>query len=886
MAERNDDLNSNMSSLQAGSALGRRISIARYRDNEGQKGNLSPALVINYDPITDEHVIKYDDDGKEESVALNRQVFRWICQPSVEVKEKQSKELREFKEGSRLEARERSLIGRIFEYTTHKGKKKVFEIKDYDRVNGTHQIFSRNSKKLKNIQMDKLKNFRWIDVIAVLPGAKHRETRLYSSKYIGVQLPDKVHTGFIALAPEKKGGRRGKYVGLFTSAKDAALVHDCFARKVGCDPEELNFKYEAIDEIEVEKRRKVDYGKTLPSRGRSQYRGVHWQKNRKRWMARYSKNGEGKKHINLGAFLEAEHAALAFDHEARKQGREDEALNFPERRVTDEQLQEWSTNKDHYRHMRSGIEKSSQFRGVTNPQYNRPSGPYPWVAQVNIQKVLKGLGIPLSQPAHLGRYDNELQAALAFDRACRNFGVKEVGLNFPRNTPLPEVRLFDSSCHYCNKEEAIDPVATTCNHVFCRRCIIEYLCEVEGCPCCQTHMTANDKSLRPVPLQKWNNTGRSKYHFFDDRNSSINFSNENEAITSVNDDKTRVQQENQSLLQVPLLASDYGKGSQTSNLREESKTRKSSDIGRSEEEDDCIGLLRSKVRSKRTKKRKRLMKRRGTSQNLIKLEKDDDEKKNNRESNCGGSLDKSHEFNTEMKDFKLKKLSVNALNLPSTKDQGEAYTLCMKRRKTRTLSNQKERGKSFDPQLSTDVESSKKSRKGEGKRMEANESANAGAKAFSHRKLYDLSKLKVGDRTAFDFGTDIYFGSIEKCFTNEKSKTSWSWEVIFDDGEVYRFDQKEMMEGTRIYENLKEKELGDPLRGERLRKMKEDFLLKKESVLSKIPAKVQAEFMQVGFARWCDDFHPVLFCSPYDISPGQVREKWLSELKKVRMSVN
>ena len=37
--------------------------------------------------------------------------------------------------------------------------------------------------------------------------------------------------------------------------------------------------------------------------GKSSYRGVHWQKNRKKWMSRYSLAHIGKKHINLGAFL-------------------------------------------------------------------------------------------------------------------------------------------------------------------------------------------------------------------------------------------------------------------------------------------------------------------------------------------------------------------------------------------------------------------------------------------------------------------------------------------------------------------------------------------------------------------------------------------------------
>lgn len=304
----------------------------------------------------------------------------------------------------------------------------------------------------------------------------------------------------------KKGGSRKKYIGTFNSEKVAALAHDCYARKIGCN--NINFENESISEEEVAEKKLLQPNslQNPPVKGRSKYRGVHWQKNRKRWMARYSQCTNGKKHINLGAFLDARHAALAFDHEARKQDRKREILNFPDETVTDDQIREWSTNVAHYRYMRSGTSKSSQFRGVTNPNYGDVISPNPWKAQVNIKKVLKGLGKEKG-PFQIGAYPSEKQAALAFDRVCRRFGIDEIGLNFPRNIPLPEIRFFDTSCYYCNKEQAINPVATKCNHMLCRACIMQYLLEVEGCPCCQTQMKACNKGIRPVKLNAWPTEG-------------------------------------------------------------------------------------------------------------------------------------------------------------------------------------------------------------------------------------------------------------------------------------------------------------------------------------------------------------------------------------------
>jgi len=59
----------------------------------------------------------------------------------------------------------------------------------------------------------------------------------------------------------------------------------------------------------------------------SKYKGVHWHKNHKKWLARITFE---KKTIHLGYFRSETEAARAYDRAAMKYHGEFASLNFPE----------------------------------------------------------------------------------------------------------------------------------------------------------------------------------------------------------------------------------------------------------------------------------------------------------------------------------------------------------------------------------------------------------------------------------------------------------------------------------------------------------------------------------------------------------------------------
>jgi len=146
----------------------------------------------------------------------------------------------------------------------------------------------------------------------------------------------------------------------------------------------------------------------------------------------------------------------------------------------------------------------------------------------------------------------------------------------------------------------------------------------------------------------------------------------------------------------------------------------------------------------------------------------------------------------------------------------------------------------------------------------------------------DLSKLKPGDRTALKFDDEIYFGCFEELCIRAKNNKKWSCIAAFDDESRYELDYDGMVEAVLLYEEIKKKELENPSRELQLKKFQDTYVREKNKILSKIPREVQAQFLQLGFADWLGIYQPVLFCGPFDVSPGQVRDNWMDAFRQCK----
>jgi hypothetical protein len=138
----------------------------------------------------------------------------------------------------------------------------------------------------------------------------------------------------------------------------------------------------------------------------SAYRGVSWHKIKNKWTATINNNG--KRH-HLGSFEDEEQAARAYDKAARAQLGEMAQLNFPTKK---EQAAEEAKQQ---RWMKCG-ETGSKYRGVSWFKKNNK-----WVAMIRYDGKIH----------FLGSFEDEEQAARAYDRAARAQHGENAQLNFP-----------------------------------------------------------------------------------------------------------------------------------------------------------------------------------------------------------------------------------------------------------------------------------------------------------------------------------------------------------------------------------------------------------------------------------------------------------------------
>lgn len=110
---------------------------------------------------------------------------------------------------------------------------------------------------------------------------------------------------------------RSIHVGVFTDERDAALAYDAAARYYFEDFAALNFPDETP----------APYTPPRQKQKSSQYRGVSWSKDNRKWSAFVSVGG---KKVHLGYFRDELSAARAYDRAARYQLGRARRLNFPD----------------------------------------------------------------------------------------------------------------------------------------------------------------------------------------------------------------------------------------------------------------------------------------------------------------------------------------------------------------------------------------------------------------------------------------------------------------------------------------------------------------------------------------------------------------------------
>lgn len=162
----------------------------------------------------------------------------------------------------------------------------------------------------------------------------------------------------------------------------------------------------------------------------SQYKGVHWDKTKSKWVGYI--HVHGKKH-HLGYFAQEEDAARAYDRESlRCRGI---TKNFPSSEYESSDLSQEPE-------VRKVLEKSSRYIGVSWNKLRRK-----WAGRI----IVDGRSL------HLGHYTQEEDAARAYDKVClksrgstKNFPAEQYASSTEvRNPPVageaaPAGRIFSS----------------------------------------------------------------------------------------------------------------------------------------------------------------------------------------------------------------------------------------------------------------------------------------------------------------------------------------------------------------------------------------------------------------------------------------------------------
>jgi hypothetical protein len=144
----------------------------------------------------------------------------------------------------------------------------------------------------------------------------------------------------------------------------------------------------------------------------SSFRGVAWDA--PSWIAQIKVRG---RHIGLGNWPTEVTAAMAYDRAVGFYRLNRRTLNFPGRRLSSQAPSELRRAA---RLVRKAERHTSRYRGVFLVAHETSR---PWIAQLTL------LGRPTIT---LGTWASENDAARAYDRAARHYGLPTAALNFPR----------------------------------------------------------------------------------------------------------------------------------------------------------------------------------------------------------------------------------------------------------------------------------------------------------------------------------------------------------------------------------------------------------------------------------------------------------------------
>ena len=212
-----------------------------------------------------------------------------------------------------------------------------------------------------------------------------------------------------------KAAGRTHFVGSFENDREAAIAYDRVARELHGERAVLNLPHVASGKA-TPSAIKAERASRFKRETSSKYRGVTWSKHFDAWIAQIAHANE---HHRIGQFDDEREAARAYDRAAAALHGRKAKLNFPNDRSLVPALPE-EIARERYRATKEHTH--SRYRGVTWSEVHGK-----WVAGVNLANTRVALG----------QFEEEEEAALAFDRVMLGLGAERALLNFPDEDTKP-----------------------------------------------------------------------------------------------------------------------------------------------------------------------------------------------------------------------------------------------------------------------------------------------------------------------------------------------------------------------------------------------------------------------------------------------------------------